>query len=281
MKPIVLGTGLSGLVGSRLGELLGDAYEFVNLDLANGVDITKKEDIEKVVATVEQPVAFLHLAAFTDVNQAEKEAGSLTGMVYRVNVEGTENIAQVCREKNIHLIHFSTSYVFNGRKNEPYLETDPVRPIDWYSQTKVWAEESVQSILPEATILRIAFPYRQDNFAKKDIWHKMADALKEGKTGPFFEDHFFTLTPIEWLANVVHWAIETKPAGVYHATTETIYTDLALAEEIKHQIGKTQKLIGSSVEEYNRKADRPYAPYLVLNTEKLQRAMAHWQPKRG
>ncbi|MCD8526919.1 sugar nucleotide-binding protein [Candidatus Woesebacteria bacterium] len=160
-----------------------------------------------------------------------------------------------------------------AKKNEPYTETDPTNPVDWYSETKLKAEEVVTELTSEATILRINFPYRQDEFPKADIWHKMANALREGKTGPFFDDHFFTLTPIEWFADIVDWAITAKPAGIFHATTDTVYTDLSLATEIRDSLGLTQELTGSSVHTYNQTAERPYAPSLILSNEKLKAAL--------
>ncbi len=272
MQVAVLGTGLSGLVGSRLVELLSDEYEFTNLDLTNGVDILNPETIERVVAGSDAK-SLLHLAAFTDVNAAQQQNGDKSGSCYQVNVEGTRNVAQVCAKYQKHLVHLSTGYVFDGQKNAPYLEEDPKNPTDWYSVTKSVAEEVVTEVTPDAAILRINFPYRTDEFAKRDIWHKIADGLKEGKRGPFFADHYFTLTPIEWLAEIMRWVLKKRPAGIYHATTDQVYTDLSLAREIQQSLGLSGELLSSSVTDYNRTTTRPYQPSLILSSEKLKKAM--------
>ena len=112
------------------------------------------------------------LAAFTDLNTAEKEAGDTSGIVWQVNVEGTRNIAESCAKHGVHLIHISTSYVFDGEKSDAYKEDDATNPIDWYAVTKLEAEKVVEQIAPTSTIFRIAFPYRSDEFPKADIWHK-------------------------------------------------------------------------------------------------------------
>ena len=272
LTPIV-GTGLSGLVGSRLVELLSDEFSFTNLDITHGVDILDKASVEKALAG-SSAKCLLHLAAFTDVNAAQEQKGDKNGSAWRVNVEGTRNIAEACAKHNIHLIHFSTGYVFDGQKSEAYVETDPKNPTDWYSETKSVAEDIIQDITPNATILRINFPYRSDEFPKRDIWHKIADGLQAGKNGPFFDDHFFTLTPVEWLADVVRWSIHQEPAGIFHTTTETVYTDLSLAQEIRDSLGLKTELLSSSVVEYNQRAPRPYQPSLVLSSEKLRQAMS-------
>lgn len=268
----VLGTGLSGLVGSRLVELLSDEYEFTNLDLTNGVDILDEESVRSAVSG--SPArSVLHLAAFTDVNAAQEQAGDKNGSCYKVNVTGTKNIAQACAEFDKHLIHFSTGYVFDGKKTGAYVETDAKNPTDWYSETKSIAEDVVGQIAPSATILRINFPYRSDEFPKRDIWHKLADGLKAGKTGPFFSDHYFTLTPVEWLADVIRWCLKEQPSGIFHATTDKVYTDLSLAQEVQKSLNLTGELIPSSVHEFNKTAQRPYQPSLILSNEKLKRAM--------
>lgn len=271
-KPIVLGTGLSGLVGSKVTEMLGDTYDFVNLDLSNGVDITHPEQVEQAIAASPAEVV-IHLAAFTDLNAAEEQKDNREGSVYKVNVLGTKYVAEACQKHGKYLIHMSTGYVFDGAKSSPYVETDTPNPVDWYGQTKLEAEQVVQEILPEnSAIVRINFPYRQDEFAKKDIWHKMAAGLSEGKKGPFFDDHFYTLTPIEWLADVLRWMIQARPTGVFHATSDTVYTDYSLAQEIAQSLGLPTQLERSSIVEYNKTASRPYAPSLILSSEKLKAA---------
>lgn len=274
----ILGTGLSGLVGSGLVNLLNDRYEFHNLDLTNGVNILEPATLEKAFAEHPSEV-LIHLAAFTDVNAAQAQSGQKDDSAYQVNVIGTRNVAELCAKHSIHLIHLSTGYVFDGENHEAYNEDNAVNPVDWYSVTKTEAEKVVQNLTPKATIFRINFPYRQDEFPKKDIWHKLAEGLQSGKTGPFFEDHFFTLTPVEWFAQVVDWAIATKPAGIYHATTDEVYTDLSLAQAVAQELGLPVKnLSGGSVHEYNKQADRPYQPSLILSNEKLKQAMGEHYP---
>ena len=106
----------------------------------------------------------------------------------------------------------------------------------------------------------------------------MAAALAEGKTGPFFSDHYFTLTPVEWFTQVIDWAITQKPAGIFHATTDTIYSDYTLAQEIAMSLGVQQELQSSSVEEYNQTADRKYQPSVILSNQKLKNAMWNHYP---
>jgi dTDP-4-dehydrorhamnose reductase len=280
-KAIVFGTGLSGLVGSAITARLSNKYEFVNLDLSRGVDILDPSSIEKVLSSYQGKV-LIHLAAFTDVNAAQQQDGDKSGSCWRVNVEGTANIVKACQQHQLHLIHFSTAYVFDGQQKTPYLESDPVNPVDWYSKTKAEAEKIVSTQLPKASILRISFPYSQQLSSRLDVWDKIAQTLKDGRTGPFFKDHFFTMTPLEWLVPVVDWAIETQPAGIWHTTTDKVFSDLSLAKLIANELNlPTSSLQSSSVREYNQKAERPYQPYLVLDNQKLKKAMGPRFPQEN
>lgn len=275
--PTVLGTGLSGLVGSGVVKNLNNVYNFYNLDLTHGVDILDISSIEEAVKQHPAPV-MIHFAGFTNVDAAQQQNNDTTGSCYQVNVQGTKNVSKVCQEQGIHLIHISTGYVFDGEHTGPYLEDDAVNPRDWYSQTKTEAEQLLLKEHSSATIVRINFPYRQDEFEKLDIWHKTAAALQAGKVGPWFADHYFTTTPIEWLAKVLSWMVKKQPAGVFHATTSTVYSDFSWAQTVQVQIGLNNTLQASSVHEYNRQADRPYQPSLILNNQKLKKAMGTAYP---
>jgi dTDP-4-dehydrorhamnose reductase len=108
----ILGTGLSGLVGSTFTEAFADKYNFKNLDLLTGVDITNADQVLKAVE--ESPAdTLIHCAAFVDANRAWQEKGNKDGICYKVNVLGTQNIVDAAAKFNKHLIHISTAYIFS------------------------------------------------------------------------------------------------------------------------------------------------------------------------
>jgi dTDP-4-dehydrorhamnose reductase len=142
----VLGTGLNGLVGSRFVKDFSDKYDFDNLDLRDPnrpVDITNAEQIMEILQN--SPAEYIvHFAAFTNVSAAWEQSGDKDGVCYQVNVKGTENIIKACQATGKHLIHISTAYVFDGEKETLYTEEDPVKPIEWYGETKMLAEKAIQ-----------------------------------------------------------------------------------------------------------------------------------------
>ena len=120
MSQKVLGTGLSGLVGSRIVDLLSSKYSFENLDLTTGVDITNEDQVLRF-AEKSSAKTIIHMAAFTDVTTAWQQNGDKNGACYKVNVIGTENIAQAAQKTGKHLIHLSTAFVFYFVKDCVYL----------------------------------------------------------------------------------------------------------------------------------------------------------------
>ena len=111
----------------------------------------------------------IHLAAFTDTNAAWSQRGDKSGLCYRLNVSGTKNIIRLCQKYGQYLIYVSTDFVFSGQKDGVYTEEDTPDPIEWYGQTKRWAESGFESILP-AAIIRLSYPFRA--FSRKTIWYE-------------------------------------------------------------------------------------------------------------
>lgn len=269
-KTPILTTGLTGLVGSRIAEMLADKYEFLNMDLTTGVDITNKDKIDKFVKTHPAQV-MIHLAAYTDVNGAFAQTDDRGGLCYRVNVTGTKNIAEVCQENDIYLISISTDFVFAGDKNDSYLETDPRNPIEWYGQTKAWAEAEIEKILDNYAIARIGYPFRAEFAAKPDAVAKIKQGLKTGQLYPQFSDMFITPTYIDDVARAVDLMIKKKPQGIFHLHGSTSLSPFELAKKVATAFGFDPKSVKEgSLEEYLKTTDRPYQKSLRMNNQKVQ-----------
>lgn len=275
---LILGTGLSGLVGSRIVELLSDKYEFVNLDLTSGIDITKPEEIEQKISS-SKTKHLIHLAAFTDVSRAwEQRNEGEESLCYKVNVVGTKNIAEACQKHNKYLIHFSTDFVFDGKKTSPYTEEDKPHPIEWYGQTKLWAEEEVKNSGCYYTILRIAFPFKAKESSsdlepnpKLDLVRKIKSKLQEGEGLRIFFDQIITPTLIDDIAKVVDYCIQNNPIGTYHCVDSSQISPYDLASIIAQTYNLDKTLVKkTSIKEANQPGLRPRQVYMGLSNKKLQ-----------
>ncbi len=268
----ILGTGLSGLVGSKFVELYNGKHTFTNLDRTEGVDILNQAQIQGIFEQNDAPVV-IHFAAYTDTQKAFEQEGDKSGPAYQVNVTGTQVIANAAKATGKYLIHISTAYVFDGTKDGLYTEEDAVNPIEWYGQTKAWAEKEVVKTCDRYAILRIDRPYREDEFPKLDLLHKVKQGIESGTLPPQFSDTFWTPTSIEKFSDILNWFCIQNPIGIFHTTTEKPYSDYTFALWVKEKYGLSGDVEEGSLTRYLETNPRPYHRNTALDTHKLQRAM--------
>jgi dTDP-4-dehydrorhamnose reductase len=274
-KKSILGTGLSGLVGSKLVQAYSEYYDFINLDLTdpqNPVDITNYDQVLRTFSN--SPAEYVvHFAAFTDVTKAWEQRDDKNGVAYRVNVLGTENIVKAATATGKHLIHISTAYVFNGQKEDLYNEQDPVSPIEWYGQTKAWAEEKVTASQSKWTIFRIDQPFRSDPFPKQDIAHRIIAGLQNKTLYPQFTNHYFGPTYIDDFVKVIEWNFRTGETGLFHASSGEKWSDYDFAQEINQNLQLNGEVTQGDLEAYLKTLNRPYQKNTAMSIEKLKQKL--------
>src|SRR5260221_1382028 len=220
----IIGTGLSGLVGSRVVELLGDKYSFEDISRKTGTDIVDRQAVFDRLKNSSADIV-LHFAAKTDVDGCEKDkALGENGEAWKINVTGTKNIIDACREFHKKLIFMSTDFVFSGNDTPVggYKEEDTTNPINWYGQTKLEAEKVIQKSGLSWCIVRIGTPYRA-HFEKKDFVRLLLHLLQEGKEIKVVNDQKFNPTFIDDIATALHVLIEKDHTGIFHLLgSETI-----------------------------------------------------------
>lgn len=271
MSKEVIITGANGLIGSFAKQELQKTYQIESFDISDPnkpVDITDKHSIAEAVSQ-STAAAIVHFAAYTDVTGAWNQSGDKSGPAYKVNVLGTQNLVDACNKSGKHLIHISTSYVFDGEKTEPYNETDTVNPVEWYGETKALAEKYITDNSNNWTIFRIDQPFRPDPFAKADLPHAIIQQLKNGTLYPQFEDHYFGPTWIPDFVKIIEWAIRTSSQGLYHASSGESWTNYNYALEIAKIVGSSTEVKASKLADYLKSQARPYQKNTALNCSKL------------
>lgn len=270
----ILGIGITGLVGSRIVEVLQDKYEFQNLSLETGVNITDPSTLD-ILREADSGDVVLQLAAKADVDgcEADREAGE-EGAAYKINVQGTQNIVDACKISGKKLIYISTDFVFDG-ENPPeggYTEDDTPHPTNWYAETKYKGEEIVRNSGLAYNIVRIAYPYRDDSFAmKKDFVHAIAGRLIDGKPIVGVTDHFMTPTHIDDIALAINAIIHKNENGTYHVVGSQSLTPHEAAVLIAAHFNCDTGLISKTTREayFAGKAARPFN--LSLNNDKIKK----------
>ena len=267
-KSTIIGTGLSGMVGSRLVEIYQEKYNFVNLDITTNVDITNQDQVNQALSA-HQPTTVIHFAAFTDVSKAYEQKGDQAGLVYQVNVVGTKNIATACHQFGHRLIHISTDFVFDGQKNQAYTELDAPSPIEWYGQTKYMAEQEVLASGCHSVIARLAFPFRANFPSKLDLVRNILEKLKTNSLYPMFSDQIITPTFTDDLCLALDIFISKKPTGIYHLVGSTSISPYKLAQKISQIFAIKADIKPGSFKEYLKKDPRPRQQYMTISNQKL------------
>jgi dTDP-4-dehydrorhamnose reductase len=159
----IIVTGSAGMLGRDLMERLAGAH-FTAVGLTSAeLDITRATEVSACMVDT-HPDLVINCAAYTDVDKAESEPSR----AFMVNRDGAANLADACKYKNIPLIHVSTDYVFNGKGERPYQETDGANPVNVYGRSKWEGEEAVRRRLRRHLIVRTAwlFGVHGKNFVK-------------------------------------------------------------------------------------------------------------------
>ncbi len=246
----ILVTGVKGQLGYDVvqeGELQG--FEMIGTDVDN-MDIIDAGQVKRVIEEC-KPDAVIHCAAYTAVDAAEDNQE----LCRKINVEGTRNIAEVCKDRDIPMMYFSTDYIFDGQGENFWKEDDPKKPLNVYGQTKYEGELVVQELVKKHFILRISwvFGVNGNNFIKT----MLRVGPQRGEVG-VVADQIGSPTYTYDLAKLVIDMVQTDKYGAYHVTNEGICSWYEFACEIFKQAGLDVKVNSLTTAEYPAKAKRPF-----------------------
>jgi len=251
-------TGSTGLVGSRIVELLKDSFTFIPLT-QDHVDITDHKAVSHVLSKIDFDI-FLHLAAYTAVDKAETEKE----IAWKINVEGTRNVFEETRKKEKHFVLFSTDFVFDG-VNPPFVEDSLPNPLGQYAYTKREAEKIVEN---EAMLIRISYPYRKNFEPKRDLFQTLLHLIESGKTLTMIEDASITPTFIDDIAVATEHLLKNFNSSIYHIVGSKSVSPLQLALEIADTYALSKKqIMPISFAEYS-KGKAPRSQYSIIKSTK-------------
>ena len=266
MKKILI-TGANGLLGQKLvyrmkwmnnvqciatakGEnrLLDQKdYEYFN------ADITDHARMKEVIAT-SKPHYIIHTAAMTNVDACETDHENCK----KINVGAVENIASICDELNIHLVHVSTDFILDGEAG-PYDENAKPNPLSYYGRSKWEAEKLVQKMKTPWTIIRTVLVYGiVDNMSRSNIVLWVKKSLEEGKTINVVNDQWRTPTLAEDLAEGCLLAVLKGATGIYNISGNEMMSIFDLACKVADHYGLDKTLIhATDSSSLNQPAKRP------------------------
>lgn len=237
-------TGCKGQLGYDIVRELNKRgiYDILALDV-DDMDITNKKRVRKIMEEY-KPEYVIHCAAYTQVDKAEENPE----LARKINVDGTKNIADCCKEIDATLVYISTDYVFGGKENNHrcYRTTDEVNPLSVYGKTK-YEGELVAQTNPKTFIIRTAwvFGINGNNFVKTML--NLSEKYDEIKV---VDDQIGSPTYTVDLAKLLVTMAETDKFGTYHANNEGFTSWADFAEYIFKINDKDVKVNHVSTEKY-------------------------------
>jgi dTDP-4-dehydrorhamnose reductase len=293
MKPTILLIGANGQVGRELNRTLPRLGQVTSLDRTR-LDLSRPEEIRSVIRTL-RPALIVNAAAYTAVDKAESEQA----LARAINAEAPGVMAGEAKKIGADLIHYSTDYVFDGMKTDPYEEEDPTNPQNVYGRTKLEGEIAIQNSEVSYLIFRIAWIYATEgrNFLMTVL--RLATQREELR---IVRDQFGAPTTSKEIAEATTKILSqlrergngsiclTDVGGIYHMTAAGKTTWFDFAEAILERARTieastpwlaaatnnlpliTRRIVPIYSSEYPTPARRP--AYSVLSNERLARTFS-------
>jgi dTDP-4-dehydrorhamnose reductase len=240
----------------------------VGIDLPE-YDITQADNVEKLFLESGPIDIVINSAAYTAVDKAESDPE----LAYAVNRDGAANLARVCEQNRVPLIHISTDYVFSGYQTKPYMPDDPIDPQGVYAKSKAAGEEAIRQLLKSHIIIRISwlFGVHGNNFVKT-----MLRLGRERETISVVDDQIGAPTYAGDLADALLQVAKmvcqsASNWGTYHYCNQGALTWCAFARKIltyarPYESFAVQDVISILTANYPTPAPRPYYSVLDCNT---------------
>ncbi len=279
----ILVTGSNGLLGQTLTHLITSTNRAELIASSKGedrytgsgkyryatLDIFDRTQLKDVVSTF-NPDVIINTAAITNVDSCHKERE----LCHFLNVEAVKYLVGICEERNIHLIHLSTDFVFDGQAG-PYSEDDLPNPLSYYGETKAEAEKVIQASECHWTILRTILVYGvTENMSRSNIVLWAKTALEKGEIIKVVNDQWRMPTLALDLAEACLLAAENKATGIFHISGKDMMTVLELVRKVADfwSLDKTL-IIPISSKSLNQEARRPLKTGFIL--EKAIRVLGY------
>jgi dTDP-4-dehydrorhamnose reductase len=275
MKKVLL-IGAKGQVGQELQVTLPYLGEVISIGREE-LDLTNSEKISQLIREI-HPDYLVNAAAYTAVDKAETEPD----LAYSINAIAPKIMAESAEKIKAKFLHISTDYVFDGRKNTPYLETDLTNPLGVYGQSKLRGEEEIKTVNSQAIILRTAWVY--GSYGKSNFVKTMLRLGKEREELKVVVDQVGSPTWAKDIATAItHLLINVdNPPGIYNFTNSGVASWFDLTKAIFEEAKisgiplKIQRVIPITTAEYPTPAVRP--AYSVLSGQKISQQLGYIPP---
>lgn len=230
------------------------------------IEVAEEVSVRNTMETYE-PDVVINTAAYHKVSDCEKN--DLKS--FKINSIGAKNLAIACKKRNAVLVHISTDYVFDGKKREPYIESDSPRPLNAYGISKLAGEYYTKYLWPKHFIIRTSGLYGSTRCRAKgsNFIDLMLRLAKERDEIQVVNDEVLTPTYTVDLALKIRDLIQTDYFGLYHITNNGFCSWYGFAKKIFELSGLKVNLKGVTAEKFGSEVRRPR--YSVLRNYALEK----------
>ncbi|MEH6948630.1 dTDP-4-dehydrorhamnose reductase [Bacillus sp. JJ634] len=262
-------TGADGQLGKELKRRLTPFHSVISLN-KHELDITQKDVVSQTISQL-KPQIIIHAAAFTAVDQCEIDRKK----AFEVNGLGAGYVALAANHVGARMFYISSDYVFDGRKQSPYLEDDAPNPQSTYGMSK-WVGEQCVLAFNEGIVVRTSWLYGHDG---KNFVRTMLELAKQGREIKVVDDQIGSPTYVNDLTEKMI-SLFDKKNGIYHISNSGSCTWYEFAKMILEEAGFNSGLVRPiSTQEYGALAPRPH--YSILENRALLREnisrSRHWK----
>lgn len=231
------------------------------------LDVTNSHAVESAVAQ-EDPQLVVNAAAYNQVDIAENEPKA----AFEANALAVRNLAMACRQAGSQLVHYSTDYVFDGRKGNPYVETDSPHPLGAYAVSKLAGELYAQAYLDNPLVLRVSGVFGPGGMYtnRGNFVELMLRLAKGGSPIRVVRDHLASPTYAPAIASRTADLVDRGIGGLFHLGGGQPISWYDYAQLIFKTAGLSPDLTPTTEHEYRTAARRP--KYSALSNAKIEGA---------
>ena len=228
-------------------------------------DVTRPERMRRVLQAL-RPDTVINTAAFHRVDECEENPE----MSFRVNSIAVRDLVRLDTDLGFILVHFSTDYVFDGRKKAPYVEAAPPTPLNVYAVSKLAGEFFLRALTEKHFLIRTCGLFGEASSREKgyNFVDRMIALAEEGKPLRVVDDQWVSPTSTAELAERTSDLIRTDQYGLYHLTSEGQCTWFQFAQEAFSLLGRSPRLEPVDSKSFAAKARRPL--YSVLENRRAR-----------
>ncbi|MBN1974472.1 MAG: dTDP-4-dehydrorhamnose reductase [Sedimentisphaerales bacterium] len=246
-KPRIVILGGKGMLGTDLVKTCNERNINVQVFDLPEFDITNLKQLEKVIKHAD---VVINCAAYTNVDGSESQKE----LAYKVNAEAAGRLGAIAGDNNTWVLHIGTDFVFDGRQEKPYIETDLPNPISEYGRTKLAGEQLLAQSGCKYCIVRVQWTYGS---AGNNFVSKLIQRAKTNNTVKVVDDQVGSPTATTEVSKAICRMLEKKPLGLFHFASSGYVSRYEMAKFVFDKLSMNVNLLPCKTSDYVTPAARP------------------------